>query len=169
MPSPNLADILAKISDGLCVLDQDGRVTFANDKASEILKNADSAFQDRIKQALRDGIPTRFEFFHQSLKRWFEHQTYPHSDAGLTLFSRDITSRRRLEEALRASEERFRRLMDSDIIGIFVVETGMITEANDVFLKMIGYKRTDVVTRQLRWRELTPPEYDVHDAAARRE
>ena len=54
MPSPNLADILAKISDGLCVLDQNGQVTFANDKASEILQTADSAFQDRLKQALRE-------------------------------------------------------------------------------------------------------------------
>src|SRR5437016_13296163 len=169
MPSPNLADILAKISDGLCVLDQDGRVTFANDKASEILQTADSVFQDRIKQALRDSIPTRFEFFHQSLKRWFEHQKYPHSDAGLTLFSRDITSRRRLEDALRASEERFRRLMDSDIIGMLVVESGMVTEANDVFLTSLGYTRDDLVSRQLRWRQLTPPEYDDADAVARQE
>ena len=169
MPSPNLADILAKITDGLCVLEQDGRITFANDKASEILQTADSVFQDRLKQALKDRILTRFESFHQSLKRWFEHQTYPNAEGGLTLFSRDITSRRRLEEALRASEERFRRLMDSDIIGMFVVESGMITEANDVFLRTIGYTRDDLVARHLRWRELTPPEFDTVDANARQE
>jgi PAS domain S-box-containing protein len=169
MPSPNLADILAKISDGLCVLDQNGQITFANDKASQILQTAEPAFHDRIQKALHDGIATRFELFHDSLKRWFEHQTYCNSDRGLTLLSRDVTSRRRLEDALRASEERFRRLMDSDIIGMFVVEGGMITEANDVFLKTIGYTRDELVARQLRWRELSPPEYDAIDALARHE
>jgi PAS domain S-box-containing protein len=169
MASLNLAAILAKINDGLCVFDKDGEVTFANDRASQILEAIEPVFQERISQALREEAVTRFESFHPSLKRWFEHQTYPNADGGLTVFSRDITSRRRLEEALRASEERFRRLMDSDIIGMFVVEAGLITEANDVFLKTIGYTRDDLVARQLRWRELTPREYDELDARARRE
>src|SRR5262245_41182675 len=169
MASPNLADILAKISDGLYVLDAGGQVTFANDKAREILIAAEAELHDRISQALQERVIIRFESFHRSLKRWFEHQTYPNSDGGLTVFSRDITSRHRLEEALRASEERFRRLMDSDIIGMFVVESGMITEANDVFLRTIGYTRGDLVTRKIRWRELTPPEYDSIDASARRQ
>src|SRR5215471_12457918 len=169
MTSPNLADILAKISDGLYVLDPSGRVTFANDKASQILATVEPEFHDRISQALHDGIVTRFESFHQALKRWFEHQTHPNSDGGLTVFSRDITSRRRLEEALRASEERFRRLMDANIMGMFILESGMITEANDVFLRSIGYTQDDLVARKVRWRELTPPEYDSIDACARRE
>jgi PAS domain S-box-containing protein len=169
MPSPNLADILAKISDSLYVLDSTGQVIFANDKASKILAAVEPEFHDRISQALREGVVARFESFHDSLKRWFEHQTHPNSDGGLTVFSRDVTSRRRLEEALRASEERFRRLMDSDIIGMFVVEIGMITEANDVFLRSIGYTRDDLVARKIRLRELTPPEYDSIDACATRQ
>ncbi len=169
MTSPNLADILAKISDGLFVFDSRGQVTFANEKASHILKTVDQAFHERVSQSLRDQVMTRFESFDTSLKRWFEHQTYPNADGGLTVFSRDTTSRRRLEEALRASENRFRRLMDSDIIGIFVLEAGIITEANDVFLHMIGYRREDVVTRRLLWRELTPPEYDELDTAVRQQ
>ena len=167
MTSVNLAEILAKISDSLFVLDNNGHITFVNDKASQILDKTDQAFHDRISQALRDQLTTRFECFHALLKRWFEHQTYPNADGGLTVFSRDITSRRRLEEALRASEDRFRRLIDSDIVAIFVVESGIITEANDVFLKMVAFTRDDVVGARLRWRELTPPEYDHLDAAAR--
>src|SRR5438105_4354460 len=158
MSSPNLAEILTKISDGLCVLDKDRRVTFVNDKASQILDTADESFHVRITQALRDRVPMRFDYLHAPMKRWFEHQIYPNVDGGLTLFSRDITARHRLEEALRASEERFRRLMDSNIIGVLVVETGMIAEANDVFLKMVGYTQDEVVAKRLRWREMTPPE-----------
>jgi PAS domain S-box-containing protein len=169
MPSPNLADVLSKISDGLCVLDKSRQVTFVNDKASQILETADDGFHYRITQALKDAVPMRFAHFHASMKRWFEHQTYPNADGGLTLFSHDITSRHRLEEALRASEERFRRLIDSNIIGVLVVEAGMITEANDVFLKMVGYSQSDVVARRLRWLEMTPTSYDELDARAWRE
>jgi PAS domain S-box-containing protein len=111
----------------------------------------------------------RFEHFHASLSRWFEHHTYPNPDGGLTLISCDITSRHRMEEALRASEEKFRRVIESNIIGVILVEDGFITEANDVFLKMVSYSRTDLVASQLRWREMTPSEFDVPDVKARRE
>src|SRR5262249_40353003 len=100
---------------------------------------------------------------------WFEHHTHPNADDGLTLISRDVTSRHRMEEALRASEERFRRVIRSNIIGVIVVENGFITEANDFFLEMVNYTRKELVQRQLRWREMTPPEFDVLDAKARTE
>ncbi len=167
MALPNLADIISKINDGICILDKDRQVTFANENASRILETADQVFQSRIAQALKEQAQVRFEHLHVVMKRWFEHQTYPGEDGGLTLFSHDITSRRRLEEALRASEDRFRRLIDSNIIGVLVVESGIITEANDVFLGTVGYSRDDVVSRRLRWREMTPPEYDEVDARAR--
>jgi PAS domain S-box-containing protein len=169
MPAPNLAEILSKISDGLSVFDKDLGVTFVNEKAASILEAADEAFHNRLVQTLKDHAPIRFDHFHTSISRWFEHQTYPNADGGFTLFSRDITSRRRLEDALRASEERFRRLMESNIIGVLVVQSGIITEANDVFLKMIGSTRADLVSQQLRWREITPQECDAPDASARHE
>jgi len=166
---PDLAAILGKISDGICVLTRDRQISFMNQKASEIFEAADELFEDEVWQALADRAVIRFEHFHASLNRWFEHHTYPNPDGGLTLISCDITSRRRMEEALRASEARFSRLINSNIIGVIVVENGYITEANDVFLRMIGYPRIALVERQLRWREMTPSEFDAVDEKARTE
>jgi len=72
----------------------------------------------------------------------------------------DITEPRRLEQALRASESRFRRLAESNVIGLMVANfSGTILEANDAFLNMVGYSRQDLVAGRLNWREMTPPEY----------
>ena len=37
-------------------------------------------------------------------------------------------------------------------------------EANDAFLRMVGYEREDLVSGRLRWTDLTPPEWRAADA-----
>ena len=65
-----------------------------------------------------------------------------------------------MAQKLRVSEERFRRLVDSDVIGITVGDSrGNVLEANDAFLKMVGYTRDDLVQGRVRWMEMTPPEW----------
>src|SRR6266581_3001988 len=102
---PNLAEILAQISDGICVLKEDTEVSFLNEKASLILEAADVDFHNKIAQALKERAATRFEHFHPSMRRWFEHQTHPNADGGLTLVSREISERRRADERLRSLVE----------------------------------------------------------------
>lgn len=78
---------------------------------------------------------------------------------------RDIGLRKRTEQALRQSEARFRRIVDSGMIGIAFWNTeGSLLEANDTFLDMIGYSRSDL--HQLNWRDLTPPQYRELDQEA---
>ena len=42
---------------------------------------------------------------------------------------------------------------------VFFDETGTVIDANGVFLRMTGYSRDEVDSRQLTWRTLTPPEW----------
>ncbi len=78
----------------------------------------------------------------------------------------DITARRNDQEALRRSETRLRRLIDSDIIGIiFSNAAGCIDQANNVFLNMLGYSAEDVAAESLDWVKLTPPEFLALDSA----
>jgi len=57
-------------------------------------------------------------------------------------------------------EAKIRRLVDANIIGIIVWNTdGDILEANDAFLRMVGYERQDLLSGHLRWRDLTPEEW----------
>lgn len=73
----------------------------------------------------------------------------------------------RLYRDIAVREAKIRRLVDADIIGIlFWTTEGEIVEANDAFLRMVGYTREDVVSGRVRWREMTPPEFrDVSEKA----
>jgi PAS domain S-box-containing protein len=73
----------------------------------------------------------------------------------------------RLYRDLENREGRIRRLVDSNIIGIFVWDLeGRIIEANDAFLHMVGYDRGDLVSGRVRWTDLTPAEWRERDERA---
>ncbi|MFL9919047.1 AAA family ATPase [Paraburkholderia fungorum] len=57
-------------------------------------------------------------------------------------------------------EARIRRLVDANIVGIFIWDlAGGILEANDAFLRIVGYDRGDLASGRMRWTDLTPPEW----------
>ncbi len=73
---------------------------------------------------------------------------------------RECTARRRAESALRESEARFGRLAESGIIGIITADAhGNILDANDAYIKMVGYSREELAQGTLRWADLTAPEF----------
>jgi len=66
----------------------------------------------------------------------------------------------RLYRDLAEREAKIRRLVDANIIGIFIFTLeGQIIEANDAFLRMVAYDRESLVSGHLRWTDLTPPEW----------
>ena len=74
------------------------------------------------------------------------------------------------EEALKRSQFRFRRLVDSDIIGIMITSaTGLVTECNNAFLNIVGYTRSDLQAGLIRWDQMTPPEHRPLDEHALRQ
>ena len=73
----------------------------------------------------------------------------------------------RLYQGLSEREAKIRRLVDANIIGIFIwTLEGEILDANDAFLRMVGYDREDLVAGRIRWKDLTPPEWLDRDARA---
>jgi PAS domain S-box-containing protein len=72
----------------------------------------------------------------------------------------DITERKQADQALRASENRLRKLVEGNIIGVGIRDAaGRLRDANTVFLRMIGYSCDDVQAGQLSIKDLTPPEF----------
>jgi PAS domain S-box-containing protein len=76
----------------------------------------------------------------------------------------------RLYRDLAEREAKIRRMVDANIIGIYIWELdGRLLEANDTFLRMVGYDREDLISGRVRWTDLTPREWGDRIAHAREE
>ncbi|HEY9880837.1 MAG TPA: PAS domain S-box protein [Leptolyngbyaceae cyanobacterium] len=72
----------------------------------------------------------------------------------------NISDRKAAEALIQASEAKLRSFVEADVIGVLFADIhGHIHEANDEFLRIIGYSQTDLRAGKLHWPDLTPPEY----------
>ncbi|EFH85125.1 PAS domain-containing protein [Ktedonobacter racemifer] len=95
--------------------------------------------------------------------RWFLARAMPVRDEAGQIIKwfgtdTDIEEQKRIEAALRQSQERVNALMNSSIIGITISEGEQIVDANDAFLHMTGYTREDLHEGRINWMHMTPPE-----------
>jgi PAS domain S-box-containing protein len=82
-----------------------------------------------------------------------------------------IAAREKAEAALRelatGLEAKIRRLVNANIIGIVTWNVeGRIIEANEAFLRIVGYGREDLLSGRVSWREVTPDKWRAADERA---
>ncbi|WP_171947805.1 PAS domain-containing protein [Bradyrhizobium erythrophlei] len=128
--------------------------------------------KEDFSRDIQNGASHRAEFRLRGADgefRWHQSRCEPLRDQqgqiiqwyGLTI---DIDERKRAEQALRESEAKIRRLVDANIIGIFIWDfDGRILEANQAFLDIVAYDHEDLRAGHMRWTELTPPEWRDRD------
>jgi PAS domain S-box-containing protein len=109
-----LATIFDRITDGFCAVDREWRYTYVNQKAEQVLQKSktellgksmwevfpqaiDSTAYRKYHEALKTGIPIRFETLCASIGRWLETSVYPSHD-GLSIYFQDITDRKYFED-----------------------------------------------------------------------
>jgi PAS domain S-box-containing protein len=119
--------------------------------------------ENQLYRYTRDNTPT---------DAWFNLSHSPvhapdGSVAGILVIGLETTARvlaerekSRADRALRKSEHRLKRVLETDAVGVLFFDlSGTVIDANEVFLRMTGYTREDISSRQLHWRSMTPPEY----------
>ena len=102
--------------------------------------------------------------------RWISHACRPvHGNEGQPFgrraSNRDITDRKRAEEALKESEEWYRSIVEESFDGIFVQKGHKIVYANSVLYEMLGYSegKLEGIDHWL----ICHPDYQQADSARR--
>ena len=112
--------ILESISDPFVVQDGDWRFRFINDAAAEILSShgnraeligrvlwdvypeiVGTDFEREMRRAARDRVPVTFEAFYPERGTWAELHCYPLADGGLATQWKNVTAKKKAEEARR--------------------------------------------------------------------
>jgi diguanylate cyclase (GGDEF)-like protein/PAS domain S-box-containing protein len=125
-----LSAVLESTTDCIVVLDQERRVTYVNQHAVRMLpgklavgislrdafpEEVGGAFDARIRQAVVEQVSVVFEAYLLASDLWLEVHAFPTS-TGLSLFFRDVTQRRRVDEERRRSQEQLAHMARHDAL-----------------------------------------------------
>ncbi len=151
--SAKLGSILEGMSDAFISLDRNWICTRVNRRAGELLaknllgKNVWDEFPDAAKsdiweklhRVMEQRTTLSYESRYPPLQKWFEVDCFPTEAGSVSLFFRDITSRKHSEESLKSSETRYRFLAESMSQYVWTTdETGQVDYANQHFLNFTG-------------------------------
>jgi PAS domain S-box-containing protein len=182
---PGVAYICKNDHDWTMEYVSNGSIELVGYTPDELINNRVVSFNSLIKPeyrktlfnkwqvALKNGDPLQVEYEiisrDGSVKWVWEQGAGIYSDNGEVIaiegFITDITERKIASLETRRSETKFRSIFDSKLIGSFFWNlNGDITDANDLFLEMLGYTRKDLLNGDLNWEKLTPPEFNEIDS-----
>jgi PAS domain S-box-containing protein len=178
--------------DAIYILTKDGIVEYVNNAGGAMLgmpaekicgSNVNQLFQPRIaeefKKNIKNVIATQKPIHHEILVphpdslTWLDVILTPITTSGepetrVMGISRDITNQKKVEQALRDSEERYRNVVENVPDLILVHQNGIIRYGNPALEKVIGYTFDEVVSRSVM--DFIVPQYrhKVLDAIQRR-
>ncbi len=155
--------ILESIAEAFVSLDRDFRYVYLNGPAEEHLgRSLDSLrgkviwevfpdivgtrFDDEYRRAMENREVVMFDEYFAAFDRWYEIRVFP-SDVGISVFFRDITSRRRAEELDREKNQLLEQTYDA--IFIWSPDDGIVSwNANAE--RLYGYRAEEALGRHAR-------------------
>jgi PAS domain S-box-containing protein len=176
-----LAELLANIPAGYATLDRNWTITFANQQAVQGSRQRPEDFlgkkiwtiwpqlagtdlERHFRDVMETGVPTHFEYYGATYDAWFEMHVHPIED-GISVYFREITQRKRAEEALKASEQRYRAFTELNPQLILMADTqGMVTFANQRLLDYTGLSLEASLGEG--WRSVVHPEDEARTFGA---
>ncbi|WP_438446396.1 PAS domain S-box protein [Gorillibacterium sp. sgz5001074] len=159
-----ITDILSSITDAFFALDKDWRFTYVNQMAERILGKSQERLIGRViweempriigtrlheeyHRAVQNQVSLVVEEFYPFLDGWYETRIFPRKE-GLSIYVRDITARKKLEEELRVNQEHLSQVLETTPSAIMLINTeGRFTFANRKAEEMYGVPREELTRR----------------------
>jgi PAS domain S-box-containing protein len=161
----SLAEFPSENPSPMVRLDKKGTVLVANRASKTLLQEwscepgqtAPEFWCNLVAEALSTGQSRNLDI--ELGNRCYTFLVKPIVEAGyVNFYGQDITDRKRAEEALRESEERYRSLFDSTNDAIFIHDMGRrFLEVNKVLCELLGYSREELL--QMTPADISSPEY----------
>jgi len=140
-PSENPNPVLRIARDGLLLYVNEAGVRQLADLHLQVGQATPPMLREVVFQVMENGSVQVLDLEHR--ERAYSFFVAPVVDAGYAnLYGLDITERKRAEEAVRKSEEKYRGLTENINLGIYrntVGPEGKFIEANPANIKMFGY------------------------------
>ncbi len=179
-----LKAVIAEAKEGIIAYDQDLRITLWNRFMEELTGLTASEVQGKItfelfpfiEQAANDelmkkalsGMTTEsadFEFSISSTgkKGWVKSIYTPNYDAqgtitGVIGIIRDVTERKRAEEAFQESEERYRKMFENSPLGMVLSTPDLrFFSVNPAWVTMTGYSEKELL--EMSFKDITHPDH----------
>ncbi|KAM3102712.1 PAS domain S-box protein [Phormidesmis sp. 146-12] len=171
-----ISRILETITDAFVAFDPEWRFTYVNQAAERLLQHskadllgqsvwtlfpaeeqADSISYRELHRSLAEQVPVSFEYLSPALNLYLEANAYP-STEGVSVYWRNVSDRRRIEQELQESEERFLNLADNIAQLAWIAdESGWIFWYNQ---RWFDYTATTLKEMQgWGWQKVHHPEY----------
>ena len=169
-----LASILESMEDGVHMVDQEGTIQFINRALLQDLgpvagRRCYQYFHDRSEPCeechmgrVTSGKPTRFEWFCSKNGKTYELMDSAVQNADGSIWKleifRNITKRKRAEEALRENEKRYRELIENATDIVFETDArGIVTFANAAGERVTGLSQEEFVGKH--YLDFVPEQY----------
>jgi PAS domain S-box-containing protein len=168
-PGGNSSDLPAKIleavTEGVCGLDDKGRIVFLNAAAERLLGYTRQELQGQTLQrimphaCLTDNFQLQASQGQGELFLRRDGHTFSANWSvatisgmptlcGAVLLFRDVTEHRKLEKALQEVQQRFERAFNDASIGKALVSTeGKFLQVNPYFCQMLGYAASEIINQ----------------------
>ncbi len=131
---------------GLCVADMVGKQVFDLLPPEVALER-----RHQFNEMVQGGIARQTEDTRTGRVIWTNY--YPVKDENqhvyaVVVFAIDVTERKQMEQALRASESRYRSFAENLPLGIIITQDGLIKYVNNASCQMIGFAPDELLNRE---------------------
>ena len=121
--------------------------------ATDVYDAAEAPYLDVYAKTVEDGQSNAFQAYFEPLERHFRISVVAQGGDRFATIFEDITERTHYQEKLAASEERFRYVFETVLVGMSMTEPTGEIHVNAAFCEMLGYSPAELALK--RWQDLT--------------